>query len=151
MSRLTAKLINRLISEKTCLVALASPRGGVSAPDDELLSGGDTSVASSASPAPVPGNATRLPLGDVRLSALVAGGSISSSVRNDVCSSSGFVLVMVTKKSSRSFCSARGVPFKSIIYKRFGAISHICYGGGGRPCTPFGSWSTTRHLLEGYS
>jgi hypothetical protein len=116
-SRLTAKLISRLISEKTCLVAFASPRGGVSAPDGVLLSGGDPREARSASPAPVPGNATRLPSGDVRARALVVGGSISSSVRNDVCSSSGFVLVMVMKKSSRSFCSARGVPFKSMICK----------------------------------
>lgn len=117
MSRLTAKLINRRISEKTCLVALASPRGGVSAPEGVLLSGGDPSVASSASPAPVPDNVTRLPFGDVYTRALVVGGSISRSVRKDVCSSSGFVLVMVTKKSSRSLCSARGVPFKSMIYK----------------------------------
>jgi hypothetical protein len=117
VSRLTAKLISRRISEKTCLVALASPRGGVSAPEDVLLSGGDPRVASSASPVPVPGNAIRLPLGDAKARALVVGGSISSSVRKDVCSSSGFVLVMVTKKSSRSFCSARGVPFKSMIYR----------------------------------
>ena len=116
MSRLTAKLINRRISEKTCLVAWASPRGGVSAPDGVLLSGGDPSVARRASPAPVPGKATRLPLGEVRRPRVLdVGGSISIVVRNDVCSSSGFVLVMVTKKSSRSFCSARGVPFKSMI------------------------------------
>lgn len=117
MSRLTAKLINRRISEKTCFVALAS-RGGVSAPEGVLLIGGDPSVAKSASPVPIPGDATRLLLGAVSVKALAVEGSISSSVRNDVCSSSGFVLVMVTKKSSRSFCSARGVPFKSIIYGR---------------------------------
>jgi len=100
------------MSEKTCLVALASPRGGVSAPEGVLLSGGEARVARSASPAPVPGNAeTR---------ALVVGGSMSNSVRNDICSSSGFVLVMVTKKSSRSFCSARVVPFKSMIYTQPG-------------------------------
>ena len=87
----------------------------MSAPDGVLLSGGELSVAKSASPEPIPGDATRLLFGAVRARALVAEGSISSSVRNDVCSSSGFVLVMVTKKSSRSFCSARGVPFKSII------------------------------------
>src|SRR6266849_2580913 len=101
VSRLTAKLINRRISEKTCLVAaLASPRGGVSAPEGVLLSGGDASDAKSASPAPppMPGDATRLPFGAVRTRALVIEGSISSSVRNDVCSSSGLVLVMVTKK-----------------------------------------------------
>jgi hypothetical protein len=116
VSRLTAKLINRRISEKTCLVALASPRGGVSAPEGVVLSGGDPSVARSASPAPVPGKETRLPLGEVRRPRVLdVGGSISRFVRNDVCSSSGFVLVMVTKKSSRSFCSARGVPFKSMI------------------------------------
>jgi hypothetical protein len=118
-SRLTAKLINRRISEKTCFVAaLASPRGGVSAPEGVLLSGGDASDAKSASPAPppMPGDATRLLFGAVvRARALVIEGSISSSVRNDVCSSSGFVLVMVTKKSSKSFCSERGVPFRSII------------------------------------
>jgi len=114
VSRLTAKLINRRISEKTCLVAWASPRGGVSAPEGVLLSGGDPSVARRASPAPVPGKTTRLPLGDVKR--LDVRGSISSVVRNDVCSSSGFVLVMATKKSSRSFCSARGVPFKSMIF-----------------------------------
>lgn len=107
------------MSEKTCFVAaLASPRGGVSAPEGVLLSGGDASDAKSASPAlpPMPGDATRLLFGAaVRARALVVEGSISSSVRNDVCSSSGFVLVMVTKKSRRSFCSERGVPFKSII------------------------------------
>lgn len=117
-SRLTAKFINRRISENTCLVECASPRGGVSAPDGVLLIGGDASVPNIASPAPVPGNAMRLPLGDVRPRALPEGGSISSAVRKDVCSSSGFVLVMVMKKSRRSFCSARGVPFKSMVYKR---------------------------------
>ena len=117
VSRLTAKLIKRRMSEKTCFVAaLASPRGGVSAPEGVLLSGGDASDAKSASLAPlIPGDATRLLFGAVRERALVVEGSISNSVRNDVCSSSGFVLVMVTKKSSRSFCSARAVPFKSII------------------------------------
>lgn len=120
VSRLTAKLISRRISEKTCLVALASPRGGVSAPVGVLLSGGEARVARSASPGPVPGNVTRLPLGDAKTRALVVGGSMSNSVRNDVCSSSGFVLVMVTKKSSRSFCSARVVPFKSMIYEHQG-------------------------------
>jgi len=114
VSRLTAKLIKRRISEKT-VAALASPRGGVSEPEGVLLSGGDASVAKSASPGLMPGDATRLLFGAVRARALVVEGSISSSVRNDVCSSSGFVLVMVTKKSRRSFCSARGVPFKSII------------------------------------
>ena len=90
----------------------------MSAPEGVLLIGGDPSVARSASLAPVPGKATRLPLGEVkRLRVLDVDGSISRFVRNDVCSSSGFVLVMVTKKSSRSFCSARGVPFKSMIYK----------------------------------
>lgn len=83
-----------------------------------MLIGGDASAPKSASPGPMPGDATRLLFGAVRVRALVVEGSISSSVRNDVCSSSGFVLVMVTKKSSRSFCSARGVPFKSIIYRR---------------------------------
>jgi hypothetical protein len=93
----------------------------VSAPEGVLLSGGDERDAKSASPAPplMPGDAIRLLFGAVvRARALVIvaeEGSISSSVRNDVCSSSGFVLVMVTKKSSRSFCSARCVPFKSII------------------------------------
>ena len=96
----------------------------MSAPEGVLLSGGDASDAKSASPAPpapapMPGDAIRLLFGAVvRARALVIvaeEGSISSSVRNDVCSSSGFVLVMVTKKSSRSFCSARCVPFKSII------------------------------------
>jgi hypothetical protein len=115
VSRLTAKLIKRRMSEKTCFVALASPRGGVSEPEGVLLMGGDASAPKSASPAPMPGDATRLLFGAVTASALVVEGSISSSVRNDVCSSSSFVLVMVTKKSSRSFCSARGVPFKSII------------------------------------
>jgi hypothetical protein len=90
----------------------------VSAPDGVLLSGGELSVPNSASPAPVPGSAMRLPLGDVRPRALAVGGSISSAVRKDVCSSSIFVLVIVMKKSSRSFCSARGVPFKSMIYKK---------------------------------
>lgn len=118
VSRLTAKLINRRISEKTCLVAWASPRGGVSAPEGVLLSGGDPSVARRASPAPVPGKATRLPFEDVRRPIVLdVDGSISSVVRNDICPSSGFVLVMVTKKSSRSSCSARGVPFKSMIYE----------------------------------
>lgn len=104
------------MSEKTCLVALASPRGGVSAPEGVLLSGGEARAVRSASPAPVPGNAIRLPLGDAKTRALVVGGSMSKSVRKDVRSSSGFVLVMVTKKSSRSFCSARVVPFRSMIY-----------------------------------
>jgi len=108
------------MSERTCLVALASPRGGVSAPEGVLLSGGEARVARSASPAPVPGTATRLPLGDAKARALVVGGSMSNSVRNEVCSSSGFVLVMVTKKSRRSFCSARVVPFRSMIYTQPG-------------------------------
>ena len=43
------------------------------------------------------------------------GGSISSEDKNDVLSSSGFVLVMVRKESRRLFCSLFGVPFRSRI------------------------------------
>ena len=43
-------------------------------------------------------------------------GSMSSEERKDVLSSSGLVLVIVKKASSRSFCAAFGVPLRSRIF-----------------------------------
>lgn len=40
---------------------------------------------------------------------------MSREERKDVPSSSGFVLVIVTKESRRSFCLDRGVPLRSSI------------------------------------
>ena len=59
------------------------------------------------------GKCTRLPVGLINVLLPCVCGSISIDERNDELSSSGFVLVTVKNVSSRLFCSARGVPFKS--------------------------------------
>lgn len=62
------------------------------------------------------GNDTRLPPGlEVFAMMLLTEGSISSDDKNDAVSSSGLVLVIVRKESSRPFCSAFGVPLRSRI------------------------------------
>ena len=120
------KLTNLRKSENTSRFparACPSARGGVSAPDGVPLSGGELSAARipSAGPGPAssPGRETRLPPGEVDVcncsTVPLAGGSMSSEERKDVCSSSGFVLVLVTKESRRSFCSLRDVPLRSRI------------------------------------
>jgi hypothetical protein len=89
------------------------------------LSGGDPNAANKLSAAPIGvltppstrGSETRLPAGlvMVELVCAVAAGSISRDERNDVLSSSVFVLVMVKNESRRLLCSDRGVPFRSKI------------------------------------
>jgi hypothetical protein len=59
------------------------------------------------------GSDTRLPIGLMVDCTDEDPGSISSDDRNEVLSSSSFVLVMVRNESRRLFCSARGVPLRS--------------------------------------
>ena len=61
----------------------------------------------------------RLPVGELLASsdAETVGGSISSVDKKEVASSSGFVLVIVTNWSRRSFCAACGVPLRSSTYR----------------------------------
>ena len=60
-----------------------------------------------------PGNDTRFPVGLMVDCTDNDPGSISRDDKNDVLSSSSFVLVMVRNESRRLFCSARGVPLRS--------------------------------------
>ncbi len=90
------------------LVVLSDP------PDCAVASGGDDSAAKMLSPVlPCKSDTLLLP-GLVRFA--TDAGSMSSEERKDVLSSSGFVLVMVRKESSRSFCAAFSVPLRSIIF-----------------------------------
>lgn len=109
-SLLTAKLTNRLKSEN---LDAASAFVGVSVPEGVLDGGGEASAARIPSP-PVPDSRlTRLPPGLPSWDCCP--GSMSSDDKNEVLSSSGFVLVMVRNVSIRSFCCAFGVPFRSMI------------------------------------
>ena len=83
--------------------------------DGTVDSGGDDRAARMLSPALLPGiSDTRLLPGLVKFA--ICPGSISSDERKEVPSSSGLVLVIVRKESSRSFCAAFGVPLRSRIF-----------------------------------
>ena len=116
VSRLNPKLTNRLKSEN--LLIWSDLFVASEAPDGVAVMGGGESAARMLSPAVPPGRRdTRLLPGLVRFATWP--GSMSSEERNDVPSSSGFVLVMVRKESSRSFCAAFGVPLRSRIFWKF--------------------------------
>lgn len=118
-------LTNLLKSENTSrlssgLPVALEPVGGP-------LNGGEPSAANRLSAAPkgvvwppsTSGKDTRLPAGLVILELIwaVDPGSMSSEDRNDVLSSSVFVLVIVKNESRRLFWSFRGVPLRSKIYR----------------------------------
>lgn len=98
VSRRSPKLTNRLKSENTSR-RVWSERFESEPADGVVASGGDESAARMLSPAEDPG--TRLLPGLVMFA--TRPGSMSSDERKEVLSSSGFVLVMVRKASSRSF------------------------------------------------
>lgn len=115
------KVTKRRRSENTSRLC-SPPFDEESEPVGGPLSGGEPSALRIPSAAPAPpaapasnaGRFTRLPEGLVRLiSCCEDGGSMSSDDKKEVCSSSVLVLVIVTKESRRSFCAARGVPFRS--------------------------------------
>lgn len=110
------KLTKRLKSEN--LLAGSDLFIESEAPDEAAVIGGGESAARMLSPAVPPGRSdTRLLPGLVRFA--TCPGSISSDERNEVLSSSDFVLVIVRKESSRSFCAAFGVPLRSRIFWKF--------------------------------
>ena len=121
-SFLNPKLTNRLNSENTSLRS-PPPRSAVAIePVGGPFGGGDVIAAKMLSPLLPPliarGNETRLPPGLTRLppSCPGPGGSMSKEDKKDVLSSSGLVLVIVRKESSRALCWAFGAPLRSKIY-----------------------------------